>query len=451
MQPPRAPTDDTPPMLLPPWMGAGTPRETLREAFARATWVLASYWALLVGGYLALVAVAVVYWRADRAAVAIPLLVVASGAGVALGNLLALLRTRSWVIQLVVCGAIAVGCVASMQLGVPVVLFVMTFLTSVGSGHTSLQRGGTLWSLFVPMVCWAGAILTVVEKHGRLRSWEAGAKAAIWEPATLVMLLLVVTLYFLYMAGQEHYHTQVWQAAATQGPVSLVQHRASGAMRFTKRGMAAIAVLAVVVGTAVSQVSPYLFRTETRRGDDHGERGHAHEPEPGDPLSEPSPGSRFDWDALGRAMRRAAREAEEGSRDALPFVPLFLLNRPLRRWWVLRRLRRPLRPESPSRRAENLWRYVRVALDDTGRSQRPGETVEDVSQRIDVTRARVGLGPAASLRRASDGYQQIRYGLGIPEGAVSALERDAEGAFDEVRASLTGWQRVKSWWRRIDL
>ena len=84
------------PMILPPWWRGGTPREPLVEAFARARWLLATYWLLLVSGYVVLLGAAFRYWGADpELLVLLPVLVVASTLGVALGNLLALLRLRA--------------------------------------------------------------------------------------------------------------------------------------------------------------------------------------------------------------------------------------------------------------------------------------------------------------------------------------------------------------------
>ena len=44
----------------------------------------------------------------------------------------------------------------------------------------------------------------------------------------------------------------------------------------------------------------------------------------------------------------------------------------------------------------------------------------------------------------------MRFGLGIPAGAIEALQAQAERAFVTVRAPMSAWQRVKSWWRKIE-
>lgn len=54
------------PMILPPWWRGGTPREPLAEAFSRARWLLATYWLLLVSGYVVLLGVAFRYWGGRR-------------------------------------------------------------------------------------------------------------------------------------------------------------------------------------------------------------------------------------------------------------------------------------------------------------------------------------------------------------------------------------------------
>jgi len=53
-------------MILPPWWRGGSPREPLSEALSRARWLLATYWLLLVSGYVVLLGVAFRYWGADQ-------------------------------------------------------------------------------------------------------------------------------------------------------------------------------------------------------------------------------------------------------------------------------------------------------------------------------------------------------------------------------------------------
>lgn len=435
---------DAPVMVLPPWLVAGVAREPLRETLARARWVLGSYWLLLASSYIVLFATAVTWWHGDTTITAIMLL--ASAFGVAAGNGLALARVRPWLVQLGVHGTLMLSCV-SMAGGVPplVVVVVFSFLWSVSGGQLTLQRRGSLVALWIPMICWAAAIITILEQNGRLHEWQSGHKEGVWQPVTLALLFMVIVEFFLFLAGQEHYHAQVWQAGATATPMSLTKHRAIGATRITKRGITAVLVLALVSSGFVAKLAPYLWRTGPA---EHRDNGREPPPEPQNrrPRSAPEP----DWDALKRSIERAVREAEKQARDVLPFVPLFLLNRPLRRLLLLRHLRRPMRTLNPSERAANLWRYVLIALGDAKMQPRPGESLDQTVERIVEARTAANEPLPEGLAESCEVYQRIRFGLGIPTGSVEALQRSAERAFVTVRAPMTAWQRVASWWRKLD-
>lgn len=90
-----------------------------------------------------------------------------------------------------------------------------------------------------------------------------------------------------------------------------------------------------------------------------------------------------------------------------------------------------------------------IALGDLDMAPRAGETVEDVAARVDASRRAQGLSPVRGLAESAERYARIRYGLGIPSDAVDALQRDAEAAFADLRATLPLGRRVTAWWRRI--
>lgn len=427
-----------PPMILPPWLVAGVARETLRETLARAKWVLASYWLLLVSSYAALFVTAATWWHGDLGATAAMLVV--SAVGVALGNGLALARVRPWVVQVAVYGTLALACATTM-VGVPAALVVgvIALVWSIGAGHLALHRRGSLLALWIPMSCWTAAIVTILEKNNRLHAWQAGHKEGVWQPATLALLFTVIVEFFLFLAGQEHYHAQVWQSGATASPMSLSAHRAVGATRITKRGLTAVLVLSLVASGLVAKLAPYLWRTQATGT-------HHTEPESGRPREVPDP----DLDALVRSIKRSLREAARQARDVLPFVPLFLLNRPVRRLFLLRHLRRPLREVTPSERAGNLWRYVLIALGDAKLAPGTGESLDHTVERVVSVRNAQGYAMPEGLAETCEVYQRIRFGLGIPTGSIDALQASAERAFVTVRAPMSRYARAASWWRRLE-
>lgn len=441
-----APTEpQRPGVILPPWLVPGVAREPLRETFARARWALGSYWLFAASGYVVLLATALTQWHGDGGATIG--MIVASALGVAFGNLLALLRVRPWPTMLALALAQVAAC-ASLSTGAPptLVILTFTFLWSAGCGHATLQRSFPLATLWIPIICWTAAIITILEKNGRLHTWQSGHKDGVWQPVTLAMLFLVVVEFFLFLAGQEHYHGQVWQSGAVSTPMTLKAHRDAGATRITRRGVFAVLVLAAVATAFTGKIAPYFWRTG--RPDD----GPRDPPPQGDPEPQRprEPGSRVDWDGLMRSIERAMRQAERQAREVLPFVPLFLLNRPLKRLYLLHHLRRPVVALTPTERATNLWRYVVIALGDVDAAPRTGEAVEHAVGRLVTLRNAQGQPLPEGLVESSELYQRVRFGLGIPTGAVEALQTSAERAFETVRAPMNVWQRVTCWWRKIE-
>ena len=117
---------------------------------------------------------------------------------------------------------------------------------------------------------------------------------------------------------------------------------------------------------------------------------------------------------------------------------------PLRRTLLLHRLRRPLERVAPTRRIEQLWRYVMVAAGDTGVTPTPGESIPETVARL----ARDGR-PAAQLYEAAGLYERARFGLGLGGGEVTRMAGLADAVFRQLRRGLTPWQRLKGAYRRL--
>ncbi len=428
-----------PSMILPPRLVHGVAREPWRETLARARWALGAYWALLVSSWAVLLATSLRWWHGDEAVVWV--LIAASAVGVSCGNALAIARVRPWVVQAAAHGGLALAVLGGLpSQGGEAIVGVVAFAWSLAGGHLTLQRRGALMTLWVPMICWTAAVVTVIQERGHLRAWEVGRKSSVWDPLTVSLLLLVFGEFVLFLAGQEHYHTQVWQSGAAASPMHLTQHRDLGATRITKRGVFTVLALVALTTGLGARIAPWLWRTERAEGS-------RNTPAPAQPAPDvPEP----DWDALLRSIQRAAREAARQAREVLPFVPLFLLDRPLRRAIRLRHYRRPLHAVSPTERASNLWRYVLIALGDAQLAPLRGEPIEHAVERaVELRTARHEPLPEG-LAEAAEIYQRVRFGLGIPAGALDALQQHAERAYVTVRAPMTRAARVASWWRRLD-
>jgi hypothetical protein len=171
------------------------------------------------------------------------------------------------VVQSVVWFAIVtLACTVAIAAGPHVAGGSIAFLTSVSCGHAAMQRRALLTTLWVPAVCWVGAMLTVIEQHGGVRRWEAGLKDGVWDPTALALLGTLVGLYFAFLAGQARYHHAVWAAGATDTPTTVTQHQRGAALRLTRRGALALMLLALLVTAATASIAPYLWRTGARTG-----------------------------------------------------------------------------------------------------------------------------------------------------------------------------------------
>ncbi len=472
------PSTVKPPMTLPPSLWGSTPREPLRESIRQARWLLISYWVLLVSGYLALIAVIAAYENVLKAAEMALMWALPSLCGAAAGHVVAMLRVRAWIVWVTVIG-ISIAVVIPLAAAPPLLKATIAFLWSFACGHLAIQRKASLSAIWIPIICWAGAIITLLEREGRLHVWLNGDKGAIWQPVPLMLLFMAVTEIFLFFAGQEHFHTTVWQAHT--GHETALRRHAGGGARLTGRGIVALVLFSALICAAVALLSPYLWRTGPRQGNGNGGSGQQSGNQSGNgngngtgdgtgngtgsggSARDGSGGgggggtgggggeTEFDPDAVGRSLDRARREAERSASYLWPFIPLFLLSRPLRRAFLLRHLRRPLWRINPSRRARNLWRYVLIALGDAGIKRVVSDSIDDEVRKIDAVRAQRGISPADGLGDAAKQYQRMRFGLGIPPGALDELRGHSERAFGSVRAPLDEWQRFKSWWRRIEV
>jgi len=63
--------------------------------------------------------------------------------------------------------------------------------------------------------------------------------------------------------------------------------------------------------------------------------------------------------------------------------------------------------------------------------------------RVNTTRAAQQWGRADALEETAAVYDRVRFGLGIPHGAMDALQDSAERAFVSLRQPLGPWARAK--------
>lgn len=415
------------------------------ESFKKARFPLLAFWILSVGGLFTMVATIIALEGGPPHDFEVLLsFVFGSIFGLGCGNMLGLLRVRFWtnivfgVANWILMIAVATGGGPGVEV---VILGWVGFLFGIACGHLALSHRFGLAAAWLPILCWVGSIMIYLNDYGRVAQWEQ-SKISAWMPVPLFYLFCLVVLLLWYMAAKETHRLALWELLGGAPWKRTLIRAAKPRVRLQPRGIAAILVLAVIVFIAGAVISPYLWRTG--RGDR--EAHHAQdEPTPAEPRIDPG---QYDWDGVANAIRRMIREVEDSAAAILPFVPLFLLNRPIRRAFRMRHWRRPMWRVPPTQRVKNLWRLVRLGVTDDGWRPRAGTSVADVVDQVQERARKKGAPRSAAIAEAAEIYARVRYGLGIRPDDVPRLQKACAEAYRDARRGMTGWQRFKSWWRK---
>ncbi|MBI2894670.1 MAG: DUF4129 domain-containing protein [Deltaproteobacteria bacterium] len=414
------------------------------DAFAKAKLPLFAYWLLSLGGLFAM-AFTIVLVEGGLPNDFETLMSFEAGAivGLGCGNLLALSRVRFWLnvafgfVNVIMMIAVA----SAMAIGAEVVLLGwIGFLMGFGCGHLALSHRFGLAAAWLPILCWVGAIMIYLNDYGRVAAWER-SKISAWMPLPLLYLFLLVVLILFYMAAKESHRLALWELLGGAPWKRTLIRAERPRVKLQPRGWAAILALTAIVFAGTAIIAPYLWRTG--KGD---RKAHHADEEPRRPRTEPI--DDMDWDGVARALRKVMDEAEKGGSMLLPFIPLFLLNRPVRRLVRMRHWRRPLVRVPPTERVKNLWRLVLTGATDAGAAPRPGSSIDETVEEVQERAHKAGLARSDSLREAAAIYGRVRYGLGIQPDDISRLEKAADQAYHDSRRTMTGWQRIKCWWRK---
>jgi len=423
----------------PPTLGFG-------ESFSKARYPLLAFWILSLGGLFAMVAT-IIMLEGHLPNDFETLLSFVFGCifGLGCGNLAALFRVRIWlgIVFGVVNVILMIAFAEAGGSGIEVVMLGwMGFLFGIGCGHLSLSHRFGLAAAWLPILCWVGAIMIYLNDYGRVSQWEQ-SKISAWMPVPLFYLFCLVVLLLWYMAAKETHRLALWEMLGGAPWKRTLVRTTKPQLRLHPRGVAAILALSVIVFVAGAVISPYLWRTG--RGDR--EAHHAEDPPPPRPY-EPE---QYDWDGVANAIRRMIKEVEESGGALLPFRPLFLLNRPIRRAVRMRHWRKPLTRVPPTQRVKNLWRLVRLGVTDDGWRPRAGTSVQDIADEVQARGRKQGAARSEAVAEAAEIYTRVRYGLGIRPDDVARLQKASVQAYHDARRGMTAWQHFKCWWRKDDV
>ncbi len=412
------------------------PRWFSSEAWVSARPAVRAYWLFSLGGMLAL-AIAVLGYEhhLGRDASVLGVMALGTGSGTLLGNWLAVRRLRVFWLGLFGAAFFFVvtllgvhGLRADFVLG-----FLYTFLFGTLCGHLALQHRFELVASFVPIVGWGGGIMVILNRQHRVEVWEQ-SKVSSWLPVPLLFLALGSLGFVAFLAGNQRHRLDVWRGLGG----TIAREQADGASPPVRR-LRPLVVVGLFTFLATALLSPYLWRTG--RGDRPSE-------DPGKPTTVKEHKIELDGDEILARLRELAEKVKQNAERTLPFlIPFFLAQRPLRRLFLISHWRSPFWRVPPTDRVEGLWRLVRLACADAGVRMHESDTLEDL-----VERAGPLLSPerAVELRAVAARYRRVRYGLGLLPDDAEQMGLGVDRAYDALRAPLSRWQRVRSWFRRVE-
>ncbi len=382
--------------------------------------------------------------------------------GVFVGQALAIWRIRGWVVAVstviwwITATAVGVSAASGGGDGMIVVMIVLvTMPFFIWGGLFSLRIKRAFPASWAPLMYGVVSTIILLEERRRISMWHAGQKWAIWDTATLLILGLTICLLIWYLIVREKHRLVRWQAAPGALLRGSLKETGKGRPRLTIGGWILLVVGTVVltVGTAVA--APYLWRTGPgdRQDDDPGG------PDDGqDPNGPPEPGDSDDtWEQIAEAIGEAVQAMVEAARSYWPLILLLLLLlaailaswRPGYRAAAIRYLKKPPWRLPATRRIENAWRIIEIALGDLGYHREPKETATALCKR--VLDEMPDLEPALSERLvgAAATRDRVLFSLGIGPGDEESILGEAFFLYPRLRGQLQAGDRFKTLYRRI--
>lgn len=391
-----------------------------------------------------------------------------------IGQVMALLRVRDWVVfaywMFMWTFGFAFGIFAanvSGPLGVFIFIFVFFGPIFTLGGLWSLRVNRAIFATWVPLIYATGTAIIMAESKGKVDTWKEGAKWAVWDAFTFSVLGLAIVLLLVFLVTRETHRLHQWRhdpAAPLRGSV-----KESGAARprLSLLGWALLCMLAVGLTVGTAAIGPYLWRTGP--GDDGSNGGEPSE-EPADtggdqPSEDPGDGDPADQlrkqaDSVTQQVQQDMEQRLERSISILSTLLLLLLLflaallvfwRPARRLLTVRHFRRPYWPQPATTRIEDGWRLVEIAVADAGIEPRPNEPAERLYHRSREALEKISGNPREvhGLLEAARIRDRVAYGLGVRPGEVELMEKVAQWAYDTVWDRLGDKEQIKALYRRL--
>jgi hypothetical protein len=292
----------------------------------------------------------------------------------------------------------------------------------------------------------------ITEKTGKVDSWHAGDKWAIWDVVTVPILGLGVALTLVFLAARETHRLHRWRTSPKASePTATAASRGARIARANPGlgGVGALLLLGFFLTLTSALIAPYLWRTGPGDRDGDGGGGDPVE-QNGDQGGDREP-SESEWGdpEWGEKAKRAVQQAAQSLFMLLLMLLLALLGLlvfgpPLRRLLLLQYLRRPFWPVPPTRRVAQHWRVVEIALGDIGLLRQPGDSATSLARRATST---VEFVDPEALFRCATVADRVAYGLGVAPEDTMLARRTAEMTFETVWDELTESQKFRAMYR----
>jgi hypothetical protein len=396
---------------------------------------------------------------------------------VGLGQVLALLRVRDWVLfalwGAIWAGGMFFGILGAMSIGAAagplmILFFIYVFLGPMFmvAGAYSIRVGRAIFGAWVPLMYASGTAIIMAENSGRVAEWHAGNKWAVWDVFTFGILGLGIVLLLAFLVTRESHRLHLWRRSPRGMGRGSVKETGAARPRLSCMGWALLAFLAVGLSVGTAAMAPYLWRTGP--GDRDGDNTHDGDPQDGDPQ-DPKDGQQGDSakdkaerqvESVGEEMQRNMQPVTEQGLDLLSTLLIMLLLwilallvfwRPVRRLLTVRHLRDPFWTVSATKRIENGWRMVEIAMGDAGVPPRPGEPAVSLVLRAGpmLRKLKAGKVDVHGLEDAARVRDRIAYGLGVGPEDVALMNHVADWAYDTVWDRLGDRGQLKSMYRGI--
>lgn len=396
--------------------------------------------------------------------------VIATVGGVAIGQLLAFLRVRTWLVIAAggVCWAIfftlTVVVASSGIESIAVFLFAILFLGPIAmtGGLWSLETNRALWSVWLPLLYLTGSILVWSDKMGEQEQWFAGNKYAIWDIVTLFALLAGVVFTLIYLVSRETHRLALWRRGPTAPLQPTVAEKGAARPRLTPLGAILLFGMAVALAGGTAILSPYLWRSGPGDREGNGGGGDPTEQQPqynggqGDPEESEGTSS-----GMSEGTKKALQKAVEAAKSAgaaictmltlliLVMLGVLIAYRPLKRLFVLRHLKEPFWTVPSTTRIEQGWRLVEIALGDVGVFPQPGEDAAGLARRARPVLQALSPVPVHGLEDAAEVADRVRFGLGVAPADLAVMERFSRWAIDTVWERLGDRKQVAAMYRGL--